>query len=137
MHRCKRALRSYITFWRSIGASQFIIDKISRGYVIPFLTTPPAAQFNNHKSALEHKEFVNSAIMDLIKSGFIVGCPLPPTVVNPLSVATQSSGKKRLILDLRYPNSFLTKCKLKFEGVNGMLTILPDQPQYFAFLFDI
>ena len=58
-------------------------------------------------------------------------------MVNPLSIAIQSSGKKRLILDLRYPNSFLKKCKVKFEGVQDMLTVLSNSPQQYLFSFDI
>ena len=38
-----------------------------------------------------------------------------PCVVNPLSVSINSTGKKRLILDLRYVNKFLWKEKIRFE----------------------
>ena len=36
-------------------------------------------------------------------------------MVNPLSVSVQASGKKRLILDLRYINKFLKKTHIKYE----------------------
>jgi hypothetical protein len=135
--KVKVRLRAHVSFWKRIGASQFIVDTISRGYIIPFLTTPPRACFKNNNSAFEHSEFVDSAITDLISAGSIVECALPPTVVNPLSVAIQSSGKKGLILDLRYPNSFLKKFKVKFEGAPEMLTTLTDCPQKFLFSFYI
>lgn len=133
----KGRLRARVNFWKVIGASQFVIDIISRGYIIPFLTTPPRMGFQNNRSAFENSEFVDGAIRDLIIAGAIVQCKSPPTVVNPLSVATQSCGKKRLILDLRYPNSFLKKFKIKFEGVQEMLTTLRDSQQNFLFSFDI
>ena len=38
-----------------------------------------------------------------------------PHVISPLSVLVQSSGKKRLILDLRYANRYLEKQKIKYE----------------------
>lgn len=111
----KGRLRSHVQFWETIRAPKFILNTISRGYIIPFLTTPPRARFNNNKSALSHSDFVVSAITELISSGCIVECSCSlSTVINPLSVAVQSSGKKRLILDLRYPNSFLKKCKIRF-----------------------
>lgn len=94
------------------------------------MTSPPKACLKNNKS-------VDSAITELISVGSIVECPLPPTVVNPLSVAVQSNGKKRLILDVRYPNSILKKFKVKFEGVPETLTTLTDYPQNFLFSFDI
>ena len=40
-------------------------------------------------------------------------------MVNPLSVSVQSSGKKRLILDLRH--FFVNKPKIKFEDAQSML----------------
>ena len=38
-----------------------------------------------------------------------------PRVVNPLSVSIDYSGKKRLILDLRYVNMHLYEDKIKFD----------------------
>ena len=41
--------------------------------------------------------------------------PFKPFVVNPLSVVTNSSGKKRLISDLSVLNKCVKKDKFKFE----------------------
>ena len=40
-----------------------------------------------------------------------------PKVVNPLSVSVNSTGKERLILDLRHVNKYITLTKFKYEGV--------------------
>ena len=128
----KGHLRSHVAFWKSIGASQFIINTISNGYVIPFVHTPPRASFPNNHSAFQHKEFVESAIADLLKVGSIVECLNAPIVVNPLSVSVQSSGKKRLILDLQYRNSFLKKFKITFEGVPVNAAIINRSPTKLA-----
>ena len=50
-------LKSHIIvqFWRSIGASQFILDVIEHGYRIPFHSS-------YNKSALTHSDFVNEAV---------------------------------------------------------------------------
>ena len=72
--RVKGRLRSHISFWESIGAPRFILDTLSRGYIIPFLTTPTSAFFNNNKSAFEHSKFVQTAISDLIDSGSVIEC---------------------------------------------------------------
>ena len=61
----------------------------------------------------------------------------PPTVVNPLSVSVQSNGKKRLILDLRYPNSYIKKSHVKFEDAKSMLELVVNPAQYWMFSFDI
>ena len=60
-----------------------------------------------------------SAIRELLAVGSIKECNAAPTVVNPLSVSVQRSGKKRLILDLRYPNSYIQKSSVKFEDANS------------------
>ncbi|CAC5391543.1 unnamed protein product [Mytilus coruscus] len=96
----KYSLRKHIQFWKHIGANIFVINTIKHGYVIPFLQTPTSMSFKNNKSANVHSKFVNEAISELLNIGCVIETPFQPFVVNPLSVAVQSSGKKRLILDL-------------------------------------
>ena len=99
-------LKSHIIvqFWRSIGASQFILDVIEHGYRIPFHSTPPVSFSSYYKSALAHPDFVNEAIFKFLVTNRIFGSEVLPHNVNPLSVSVQSSVKKRLILDLRFVN---------------------------------
>ena len=85
-------------YWYTIGTNNFVIDTIKFCYRIPF---------NNNKSALDYASFVESAISELVGNHSVVEVPFVPHVVNPLSVSTQSSGKKKLILDLRHVNQFI------------------------------
>ena len=71
--------------------------------------------FKNNKSALDNSEFVDQAVSELVYSGCVQNIPFIPYVVDPLSVATNKSGKKRLILDLSVLNKFVKKHKFKFE----------------------
>ena len=98
--KVKGSLKRNVSFWEHIGASRFICNTIVDGYKIPFIYTPPAASFGNNRSAIQHSEFVEQAISDLLIAGSVVECGCAPTVVNPLSVSIQPNGKKRLILDL-------------------------------------
>ena len=118
--KVKGSLKCSVAFWEHIAASRFILDTIVNGYKIPFIYTPPAANFGNNRSAIQHRESVEQAISDLLMVGSVVECRCAPTVVNPLSVPIQASGKKRLILDLRYPNQFLMKSKIIFEDAKTM-----------------
>ena len=70
--------------------------------MLPFLSLPEPSVFRNYRSSLAHAEFVEDTIRELVESGRVVEVDLPPLVVNPLSVSVQATGKKRLILDLRY-----------------------------------
>ena len=62
--------------------------------------------FKNNKSALDNSEFIDQAVSELVYSDCVHNVPFIPYVVNPLSVATNKSGKKRLILDLSVLNKF-------------------------------
>ena len=82
-------LKSHIIvqFWRSRGASQFILDVIEHGYRIPFHSTPPVSFSSNNKSALAHSDFVNEAISELLVTNRIFESEVLPHNVNPLSVS--------------------------------------------------
>ena len=128
-------MRANVQFWKDIGAPDDIIATISVGYRIPFASTPGPAKFKNNKSAINNSEFVQEAINDLVSKQLIVECVQIPDIVNPLSVSVQSSGKKRLILDLRYINHHVWKQKIKFEDFNVALQYFNQGD--FMFSFDL
>lgn len=99
----------------NIQAPEF--EVIREGYKLPFVRTPPCFSNRNNLSALNNNTFVSeSRVAELLASGRIVEHSQTSLVaINPLSVSVQSSGKKRLILDLRYVNQFILKKKVKFE----------------------
>ena len=126
-------LKSSIKFWSAIGAESEILSIIHDGYKLPFVNTPPAATFKNNKSAINYSDFVSEAVSDLLKKNLIVECSDKPCIVNPLSVSVQSSGKLRLILDLRYINKFLWKQKIKFDDWKVMEQLLTEGGYVFSF----
>ena len=81
-------LKTHIQFWKSIGASQYVIHS---GYRIPFHSTPPVSFSNNNKSALANASFVDEAISELLLTNRIFESDAIPHNVNPLSVSVQSS----------------------------------------------
>ncbi len=111
----KGRLRRHLDFWKRIGAPEYILSVIRDGYRLPFVQFPPRKDIKNNKSASMHSVFVQEAINELITSGRVLEVDQVPWVVNPLSVAIQSSGKKRLILDLRHVNRYLEKQHIKYE----------------------
>ena len=121
----KGRLKASIEFWRFIGAPKFI----------PFITTSPPVHLNNNGSVLEHSDFVNDAILELLQDNRIEELTTPPEIVNPLTVSVQSSGKKRLILDLRHINLHVFKQKFKCEGLHTIRDIFSED--YFVFSFDL
>ena len=106
-------------------APDFILSVISEGYKLPLLHTPPRSFTKNNLSATNNSVFVTeSAILDLLASGRISEFSKDSLhVINPLPVSTQSPGKRRLILDLRFVNQFILKQKVKFEDYKTALDL--------------
>ena len=131
----KGRLKRCFSFWeRDLKASQFIIDVVKNGYKIPFETTPPPFCAKNNRSSLNHPEFVESAISDLLRKNCIVETDSRPFCCNPLTVA---EGKKlRLVLDLRHPNKFVKKIKFKYEDLPHITQALDKNQFYFSFDFE-
>jgi len=131
----KGRLKAHLPYWESIYANRFIIDTIRFGYRIPFIENPIRVLLVNNKSALEHSEFVETAITELVQNCAVVEVPFIPHIVNPLSVSIQSSGKKRLILNLRHVNQCVWKETNKFEDWRVLSTYVTKGG--FLFNFDL
>ena len=128
-------LAKCISEWEGINAPGFILEVIREGYKIPFVSLPPPKHSDNNFSAIKEKDFVSEAIVDLLKMNCIEELEEAPDIVNPLSVSTQSSGKKRLILDLRHVNLYVYKQKFKCEDLKVALSII--SRGYSLFKFDL
>ncbi|XP_063418378.1 uncharacterized protein LOC134701167 [Mytilus trossulus] len=118
----KGNLRRNVEFWKNVlCANDFIINTINLGYRIPFVSEPNLAFLRNNMAVIKYSDFVEKSIFELLDSHCIKEVRCPPFVVNPLTVSVQSSGKMRLVLDLRHVNQYVDKQKVKFEGVNEAL----------------
>ena len=131
----KGNLRKHIAFWKGIETSQFILNVFAEGYRLPFIYIPQPAIFANNQSTRKHHEFVTEAIVELLSSGRVIQTRSKPRVINLLSVSVQSTGKKRLILDLRYVNKCLEKRKIKYE--DWKIAMLYFERDAYMFLFDL
>ena len=80
--------------------------------------------FKNHKSAFVHSEFVSETVSDLLSNGCIRQMATRPTVSSLLLVVVGSTGKKRLVINLRYVNAFLRIEKFKYEDTRTALMLL-------------
>ena len=68
----KNRLKTRINFWKQIGANDFLLDVIEKGYKIPFYFMPPSVYLPNKRSAVTHSDFVVQAIGDLLNRGQII-----------------------------------------------------------------
>jgi hypothetical protein len=111
----KGRIRNKFTFWESIGTNAYMLQVIRYGYVLPFVSRPQKVNSENNMSALNNGIFVAEAIAELVASKAVSMISYEPEVMNPLTVAINVKGKKRLVLDLREVNPFLWKEKIKFD----------------------
>ena len=119
-------LREHISSWEALQPPEYVLKIIRQGYILPLTTIPEPQILRNNKTALENESFVTEAITDLLACPSIAMVDLPPLVVNPLSVATNDRGKKRLVLDLRHINPHLHKLKFKCEDVDTYSSTLTE-----------
>jgi hypothetical protein len=131
----RHRLRSRLAFWQSICTSSFVLGIITLGYALPWIDGPPdkPAYFKNHASASEHSEFVDQAVQSLISTGTILSISTRPFVVSPLGVVPKPPDKIRLILDLRFLNSFIKATNFRYESIRTV----SDLCQQGDFLFTV
>ena len=90
--------------------------------------------FRNHNSLFRNSEFVSSEISKLLLSGAMVEVSSTDLhVCNPLGVAVNTSGKPRLILDLRYGNQQLRSLNFKYEDIRTAADLFQKGDWFFKF----
>ena len=111
----KNRLKQNIKFWcENFKTNKAIVNVLKEGYKLPLYTVLKSANFNINKSAPPIRTLFLRQFKILLKTNKITEFNELPHVVNPLSVTVQNSGKKRLILDLRYVNKHIYKERIKF-----------------------
>ncbi|CAC5379968.1 unnamed protein product [Mytilus coruscus] len=133
----KGRLASHVKYWENTGACPFVLGTIKNGYVIPFIDTLFNMYHTNNRSARQNTEFVTKSIEDLVQVGCVIKVPFQPYVVNPLSVATEKSGKKRLILDMSQLNKHIKREKIKFEDWKIAIQYFDKNMYVYLFKFDL
>ena len=129
-------LRTHLPAWKHIGAGAFTLSVIENGYIPKLGAMPTFYAKPNNKSYRENVDFVNDAVMKLLRVGVIeevarssLGC------VNPLTVA-QNTAKKHLCIDLsRCFNEQCDAQSFKIESTAQALASI--HPDNYIFNFDL
>ena len=121
--------RNLIFRKESIKPSPFVLNVLEHGYVLPLTSIPPPFIAKNNQSALKYPVFVDEAIKELLKYGYIEELSEPAYCCNPLTVADK--GKLRLVLDLRHVNAYINVKKFRYEDLK-VVTELFEENDYFV-----
>ena len=137
LYKVKGNLKRHYSYWKEVlRADDFILQLIEKGYKIPFRYLPAPRMMNNNNSALRERDFVEKSIIELLRYNRIYEVE-EPYMISPLSVAQDSRGKKRLILDLTYVNKFVWKEKIKFDDWKIFEQFVEADSGGFLFKFDL
>ena len=98
-------LKEKIDFWRKVlKAPEYVLSTIKSGYVLSLKSHPTLFCQSNQQSSLDNFEFVQQSVAELLEKRCIKQLSMLPYICSPLLVVTStcSSGKKRLIINLRH-----------------------------------
>ena len=126
-------LGRHLQAWEEAGACKFVMNVIKEGFRLNIKEVPGFYEEKNNQSFEREKVFGVEAIKKLVKMKVLkevskeeVSC------VNPLTVAINDQGKKRLCIDLsRYVNEFTEAKKFKIESTMQFLLVV--QPGDYMF----
>ena len=100
-------------FWeKELKASEWVLNTLRKGYMIPFRDTPTQYEERNNKTVRENMQIVRGIIADMIAKQIVKVVKQKPTCINPLGLVSkvQEDGttKHRLVLDVsRHVNKFI------------------------------
>ena len=114
----KGSLKAHSSWWHQNTFNSYILDIIDDGYKLQLISVPGVERLRNNKTARINPVFVTAEINRLVEAGILLKVPDAPTVINALTVAENSAGKQRLVLDLRSVNPLLHVEKFKFEDLS-------------------
>jgi len=109
------------------------VNIVENGYYLPFHSEPPPFYAKNNLSSLKQQDFVDESINKLLRNNCIEETSNCPYVCNPLAVAEGS--KLRLVLDLKYVNSYLNSQTFKYENLSTVAKLF--EKDFFFGTFDL
>uniref|UniRef100_A0A914YNJ1 CCHC-type domain-containing protein n=1 Tax=Panagrolaimus superbus TaxID=310955 RepID=A0A914YNJ1_9BILA len=106
-------------YWKSIGASDYILNVIEYGYKLPFnsATHEPKFCMPNTPMVPNDCEFVSSEIRKLIETEAVLEVLVKPQVMSSLFVV-RNTGKPRMIINLKRLNKSQICPKFKYEDLD-------------------
>ena len=130
-------LRDHYSHWKETGASQFSLSVIKDGYKIKLEKCPEDVKYeeDNNSSYRKHKEFANEAVAKMEKIKVVKRVKKEECrFINPLTVAVNKVGKKRLCIDLsRGLNIYSKTSKFKIRSHKEVAEVVEKGDYGFGF----
>ena len=120
----KNNLRRNIDNWKSIGASDTVLNWIEQGVKFPLIGDIDSFELPNGQFTHKQEEFLSSEISNLLLLGCIERVYTKPKCVSPISCVPKKNGKIRLVTDLRHINKQSIPPKIKYEDINTVISVV-------------
>ena len=133
--KVRGTLLRHIEAWEAAGAGAFALGVIKEGFKLSMVSTPEAYEEDNNKSFKKDREFAIEAVQKLLKLEILKEVQRKEvTCVNPLTVAINGVGKRRLCIDLsRCVNEINNSYKFRIESTLKFLEVVKQGDWLFAF----
>lgn len=128
-------LNRHLAWWEANCSSSVVLEWVKSGFPLWWKdpgVVPPPFERPNHQGALDHADFLDECIADLVRAGAAEQVHVKPRVVNPLNVTPKKNGKLRLILDLRHVNKFLSIPAFKMDSLLVLADLAKQGDKMFA-----
>ena len=114
------SLKGKVDVWKEYGAGKMVLQILSNGLKLNFTGKAPTVYEEvNNKSFINNEEFGIEEIKKLLANGVVEEVSRKEVVcINPMSIASNKKGKKRLCIDLsRHVNKVCDAKKFTIESV--------------------
>lgn len=119
-------LQRHAKFWQKLDCSNFVKGVVTNGLQVKLNSDfCPQQDFAVRRTVAQNCAFVKKEIRSLLDSKAITKVANPCSNISPLHVVVNSSGKRRLILDLSRLNDSLETSRTKFDDLAKVRYSLP------------
>ena len=135
--RVTTTLRDHFSHWKKTGAPHFSLSVIKEGYKIRLEDCPKGMKYEekNNKSYEKHEAFANEAVAKMEKIKVVERVKKEDCrFINPLTVAVNNDGKRRLCIDLsRSLNKYVKAKKFKIRSHKEVAEMVEESDYGFGF----
>ncbi len=118
-------LQMYLHRWKEFTKNQYILGMV-RGVRLELIKDPPIRKPSMMNYSEDHRRVIREELRTLLSKGAIVRDHEEHNmgVFSPIFAIPKKSGGWRVILDLRFLNSYVEKRKFKMEGISTALEMV-------------
>jgi hypothetical protein len=119
------SLKSGLPAWNQTRASNWVLRAIKDGVKFPFTSRPPAFASPNGNLDSEQSAFAWGEVQRLLALGAVQRVSRADiSVLSPVFVVPKKNGKNRLIIDLRFMNSYMKVPKFSYDNLDTLAPML-------------